>query len=244
MDRGEPAGPGRTGSGREPISAQPPPAPRPAPLGVAFDDVAFVHWRYDPEVIRPLLPRGFVPDTVDGATHVGLVPFRMRAFGEFLETNVRVYTVDPRGRRGTLFRTMEADRLPWVLAARAVGLPYAWSRMSLVRDGHTLRYRSTRLRPGPTGTGTDIRIRVGPPIEGGPLEHFLTARWWLHHAVAGVPFAVELSHERWPLHAAELLDLDDELVAAAGLPAPAEPPVSVLYAPGVRGRFGVAAPVR
>jgi uncharacterized protein YqjF (DUF2071 family) len=81
--------------------------------------------RYDPELIRPLLPPGLVPDTFDGATYVGLVPFRMRAYGEFLEANVRVYTVDPRGRRGTLFLTMEADRLPWVLAARGVGLPYA-----------------------------------------------------------------------------------------------------------------------
>ncbi|MFG1883341.1 hypothetical protein [Micromonospora sp. NPDC049102] len=40
------------------------------------------------------------------------------------------------------------------------------------------------------------------------------------------------------MHRAELLRLDDELVAAAGLPPPVGPPVSVLYSPGVGVRFG------
>lgn len=243
MATGEPAEGGRAESELEPITAEPPPAPWLAPLGVALTDVVFVHWRYDPKLVRPLLPRGLVPDTFDGVTYVGLVPFRMRAYGEFLEANVRVYTVDPRGRRGTLFLTMEADRLPWVLAARAVGLPYAWSRMSLDRDTHVLCYRSARRWPGRPGAGSEVQVRVGSPVEGGPLEHFLTARWWLHHSVPGVLVAVLLPHDRWPLHAAELLHVDDRLVAAAGLPAPTEPPLSVLYAPAVRGRFGLPVPV-
>ncbi|MEK8105030.1 DUF2071 domain-containing protein [Micromonospora sp. M12] len=45
-------------------------------------------------------------------------------------------------------------------------------------------------------------------------------------------------HPSWPLHRAEVLHLDEELVAAAGLPAPVGPPVSVLYSPGVEVRFG------
>jgi uncharacterized protein len=166
----------------------------------------------------------------------------MRAYGEFLETNVRVYSVDQQGRRGTVFLTMEADRLPWVLAGRAAGLPYAWSRMSLVRDTHLLRYRSSRRWPGRPGTRCEIRIRVGQPIEGGPLEHFLTARWRVHHTVPGLLLNIPLLHNRWPLHTAELLHLDDQLIAAAGLPTPTEPPLSALYSPGVRGRFGLATP--
>jgi uncharacterized protein YqjF (DUF2071 family) len=45
-------------------------------------------------------------------------------------------------------------------------------------------------------------------------------------------------HPAWPLHRAELLDLEDDLLAAAGLPRPAEPPASVLWSPGVPVRFG------
>jgi uncharacterized protein YqjF (DUF2071 family) len=86
MSTEEPAEPERGGNGPEQITAEPPPAPWLAPLGVAITDVAFR--RYDPAMIAPLLPRGLVPDTFDGATYVGLVPFRLRAYGEFLEANV------------------------------------------------------------------------------------------------------------------------------------------------------------
>ncbi|RCW38449.1 hypothetical protein DFQ14_12316 [Halopolyspora algeriensis] len=227
----------------ESITADPPPQPWPAPLGVALADVAFLHWPVEPAQVRPLLPPGTEPDTYGGDTHVGLVAFRMRSFGEFLETNVRVYSVDDKGRRGTVFLTMEADRLPWVVAARLCGLPYAWSRMHLTRNAHVLDYGSSRRRPKPPTPGNRIRIRVGPPIDGTPLEHFLTARWRLHLSVSGHTVAAPLVHDRWPLHTAELLDLDDQLIAATGLPSPTTAPASVLYAPAVHGRFGIPRPI-
>lgn len=227
----------------EPVTAEPPPRPRPAPLGVALADATFLHWPVDPARVRPLLPPGTEPDTADGDTHVGLVAFRMRCFGEFLETNVRVYSVDEQGRRGTVFLTMEADRLPWVLAGRAAGLPYCWSRMSLVRDVHVLTYRSSRNWPGPPALRNRVQVRVGRPVDGTPLEHFLTARWRLHLGVAGGTLTAPLWHDRWPLHTAELLDLDDQLIAATGLPGPTTAPTSVLYAPAAYGRFGLPRPI-
>ncbi|MDR7300152.1 YqjF family protein [Haloactinomyces albus] len=227
----------------ESINADPPPQPWPAPLGVALTDTTFLHWPADPALVRPLLPPGTEPDTHDGDTYIGLIAFRLRCFGEFLETNVRVYSVDDRGRRGTVFLTMEADRLPWVLAARSCGLPYAWSRMHLTRDAHVLDYGSARRRPAPPGLGTRIRIRVGQPIDGNPLEHFLTARWRLHLSVLGRTITAPLVHDRWPLHTAELIDLDDGLIAATGLPAPTTAPASVLHAPAVHGRFGLPQPL-
>jgi uncharacterized protein len=227
----------------EPITVDPPPEPAPAPLAVAFSDVTFLHWRYEPDEVRPLLLPGTEPDSFDGSAYVGLVGFRMRSYGEFLEFNVRTYCVDERGRRGVVFLTMEADRLPWVLAARAVDLPYRWSRMSLVRSVHMLDYRSRRRWSGPPSPGTRIRVRVGAPIEGNALDHFLTARWRLHHRVPAVTLTARIVHNRWPLHAADLVDLHDDLVAVTGLPAPTAPPVSVLYSPGVQGRLGLPRPV-
>ena len=47
-------------------------------------------------------------------------------------------------------------------------------------------------------------------------------------------------HEPWPLRRATLVSLDDELVAAGGLPGVASrPPDSVLYSPGVHARFAM-----
>jgi uncharacterized protein len=51
------------------------------------------------------------------------------------------------------------------------------------------------------------------------------------------------AHQPWPLHRADLLDCADELVAAAGLPVPTGPPVSVLWSPGVSARIGPPRPL-
>ena len=226
----------------EPITAQPLPRPAAAPLGVGLSDVVFVHWACEPDVVGRLLPPRTRPDTFDGAAYVGLVAFGMRSYGRFLELNVRTYSVDERGRRAVVFLTMEADRLPWVLAARAGTLPYRWARMSVTRDGDLIGYRSRRRWRGPGGPGARIRIRVGESVDGDPLDHFLTARWRLHHRLPGLTVAASLWHERWPLHRAELVELHEDLVAATGLPAPAGPPASVLYSPGVSGRLGLPMP--
>src|SRR6185437_1583880 len=142
----------------ESVTVRPQVHPHLAALGMTFSDVAFLHWPYPPDQVEPLLPPDVAPDTFAGTAYVGLVAFRMRCYGEFLEFNVRTYSVDSRGRRGVVFLTMEADRLPWVLAARGARLPYRWSRISLARDRHEIDYRSTRRWPGPAGAGTRFRL--------------------------------------------------------------------------------------
>jgi uncharacterized protein YqjF (DUF2071 family) len=214
-------------------------------------DLAFVHWAAEPSQVAPLLPRGVRPDTLDGVTYVGLVAFRMHNvgwfrlpgvpyLGSFAETNVRLYSVDDAGRRGVVFRSLDAARLIPVLAARALfGLPYLWSRMAVDRDGDTIAYRSVRRWPGPRGTRAHLTVRIGEPLaEPTELEHFVTARWGMHNMMLGRSMYVPNAHPRWPLHRGELLALDEDVLAAAGLPGPLGPPVSVLYSPGVPVRFG------
>jgi uncharacterized protein YqjF (DUF2071 family) len=235
----------------EAITPEPPrPEPRPL-LTQEWQDLAMLHWAVDPAVVAPLLPAGTVPDVFDGVTYVGLIAFRMRGvgffrlpgvpyFGTFPETNVRLYSVDARGRRAVVFRSLEAARLVPVVVARAgFRLPYTWARMRIRRDGPVFTYTSGRRWPGPLGAAARISIRAGDPIaEPTPLEHFLTARWALHTTLRGGLAHLPNTHPRWPLHRAELLDCRETLIAAAGLPAPIGPPASVLYSPGVPVRFG------
>jgi uncharacterized protein YqjF (DUF2071 family) len=213
-------------------------------------DVAFLHWAVDPAAVAPLLPPGTAPDVLDGVTYVGLIPFRMRRvgllgapglpwLGSFAETNVRLYSVDAHGRRGVVFRSLEADRLLPVLAARWVArLPYAWARMTVRRDGDRLSYSSSRRWPRPAAASR-LTVQVGERLSTpDPRAVFLTARWGLHRPGPRGPVFWPNEHPAWPLHQARLLDLDESLLAAAGLPGVASPPDSVLFSPGVDVRFG------
>lgn len=71
------------------------------------------------------------------------------------------------------------------------------------------------------------------------LARFVSARWGLHVHRFGHTWYLPVEHPPWPLHGAELVLLEDELVAAAGWPQLSfRPPDLVLYSPGVRARFG------
>lgn len=163
-----PAGPGPAG----PVSRRPAPEPvtPDAPAALTWPlltqewlDLAFVHWALDPDAVAPLLPAGTVPDVYEGRTYAGLVAFRMHRvgwlrspgvpyLGSFPETNVRLYSVDAHGRRGVVFRSMDAARLiPVVMGRAGFRLPYVWSRMAVRHRGDLIGYSSTRWWPGPRG---------------------------------------------------------------------------------------------
>ncbi|WP_331766759.1 DUF2071 domain-containing protein [Embleya sp. NBC_00896] len=236
----------------------PEPVTRLAPRGIRrvvltqrWSELTFVHWAVPPEVVAPLLPPRTRPDVLDGMTYVGLVPFRMVDvglarlpgvpwLGTFAETNVRLYSVDTAGRRGVVFRSLEAARLLPVLTARAtLRLPYRWARMRIDRTGDGVRYTTRRHRLEGAPRHATAHVRVGAPItEPTPLERFVTARWGLHTRLGHRTLYLPNAHPEWPLYRAELLHLDEDLVAAAGLPDVGGDPASVLYSPGVPVRFG------
>jgi uncharacterized protein YqjF (DUF2071 family) len=243
----------------EPVT---PTAPRPlrrSLLVQRWHDLAFLHWPAPPAAVAPFLPAGTRPDTLDGVTYIGLIGFRMVRLGllsgpglpylgTFCETNVRLYSVDGAGRRGVVFLSLDAERLlPVLVAQAALRLPYQWARMRLTTDGGTHRYVSRRFGMTRRSARPANRMAVRPGeriAEPGPLEHFVTARWGLHVRAYGRTIYLPNVHPQWTLHRAELLSLDDELVAATGLPAPVGPPPSVLWSPGVPVRFGPPSRVR
>jgi uncharacterized protein YqjF (DUF2071 family) len=232
----------------EPISRLAPGLAGKAIASQRWSHLTFLHWRVESSRVAPLLPPGVVPDEYDGSSWVGLIPFlldRATLFGSppvpyvgsFVELNVRLYGVDAQGRRGVIFRSLEASRLAAVLAARAAfGLPYFWSRTRMQREGRSFGYDSQRHGGGPSSR---VRARSGSAIEPTALDDFLTARWGMFTRSRGGTVFVPNEHPPWVLHTAQLMDIDDELVAAAGLAGIVDrAPDSVLYSPGVTTRFG------
>jgi len=216
-----------------------------------WERLTFLHWPFEPAAVQRLLPGGLRAETFGGAAWVGLVPFFMRVSsgnglrlpwaGDFCETNVRTYVLDGRGRRGIWFFSLDAARLPAVITARAsYRLPYFWSRMSLTTVGPEVSYSCQRLWPGPRLTSSRMRVNVGARFDPGELgdrDHFLTARWVLFSVSGNRRRFARAQHPPWPLHRATAEDVDDGLVAAAGLPPPDGRPL-VHYSPGVDVRIG------
>lgn len=246
----DPPGPGATTDpGLLGYPVLPPPLPRPVSFDQRWSDLTFVHWPVAPESIAHLYPPGTRPDLfADGTTYVGLIPFAMSYtklgtavplpyFGRFLETNVRLYSVDDAGRHGVLFRSLETARLAVVPVTRiGLGVPYTWAKMRLTRSGRQITYHSVRRWPR-RGLRNLMTVTVGDVVEPTALEVWLTARWGAHTRKAGRTWWVPNEHCQWPLQAAEISELHDELVDAAGIQ-PAGDRLRALYSAGVQTYFG------
>lgn len=220
--------------------------------------MTFLHWRYDPDIVRRHIPPGLEPDVHDGAAWVGLTPFLMAdfrlpglppagRFSTFPETNLRTYVRGPDGLDGLWFLSLEVDNAATVAGARAVyWVPYHWATMSVERDG-VVRYTSKRRPPEDARTGHSIVVAPGEaygPADLTDFDHWLTGRWRGYTRIAGRLCRAPVEHEPWPLHRAEVQELDQTITDAAGLPRPEGDPI-VHYSPGVdRVRLGAPWPVR
>jgi hypothetical protein len=230
-----------------PVTA--PPLRRPVTFDQHWRDLTFIHWPVRPETVEPMYPPGTRPDVfADGMTYVGLIPFIMSRtkvgsalslpyFGSFLETNVRLYSIDDAGRHGVLFQSLETARLAVVPVTRiGLGVPYTWARMRMQRQGDRIGYHSVRRWPR-RGLRSRIEVAIGDVVEPTPLEVWLTARWGAHTRKSGRTWWVPNEHGPWPLRAAEIVKLDSELLAASTVQ-PAGDPLRGLFSCGVRVRFG------
>ena len=244
------------------------PAPTPAPsaycsepVGRAcmihrWDNLTFLHWSYEPELIQRLLPSGYTVSCFDGSAWVGLVPFEMVVrpprlpavawLSRFPETNVRTYVTAPDGSTGVWFLSLDASRLYAVLGARATySLPYFWSSMAVRSSGPVVTYQSRRALAAPAAR-SDVAVEVGEPFEPRELtalDHWLTARYRLFTVLDHGRRFARAEHVPWLLHRARLLHCDSDLIAAAGLPTPTGEPLAH-WSPGVEVRIGTPRRVR
>lgn len=216
-----------------------------------WERLTFLHWRFDPGAVQRLLPHSLEADTIDGAAWVGLVPFFMRVatpggtrvpwVSNFCETNVRTYVRDQEGRTGIWFLSLDAARLGAVTVARTTyRLPYFWSAMRVAGGQDQISYACRRRWPGPRGASSRVSLRIGGPYQEAELtgtDHFLTARWILFSVHGSRHRFARACHQPWPLHRAEVTALDDQLMAAAGLPPGDDAPL-VHYSPGVDVAIG------
>jgi uncharacterized protein YqjF (DUF2071 family) len=229
----------------------------------AWDDVVFVHWRHDAATLARLLPAGLRPDVVDGSAWVGLVAYVFdatrvppfppsRRLGAMTEVTIEVLTVDPAGRRGTTYLTVDTQNLPAVVAARTLlGVPYTPARAGSRREGETVRHRSVRpegllrrpLRgtrtggPSPTRYAASVSAVAGE-VATGTLTAELTTRAGIHARLVGRTVFWQRQHDPLTVRRADLTQLDGDLPDAVGLPGLFDrTPDSVLVVDGTTVRY-------
>lgn len=210
--------------------------------------MTFLHWAYDPVLVRPLVPPQLELDLFDGAAWVAIAAFEMAdvrlpglppvpRLSTFPETNVRTYVRGPDGPDGLWFLSLDAPSLPTVLGGRAAyGVPYHWASMSIER-GDTVRYRSRRRsRPAAHADLEIVPLAAYGDAQLTDFDHYLTGRWRAYGTLPGRFTRTAVEHRPWPLQRAEVRRLDQSLTAAAGLPEPAGVPL-VHHSPGVDVRL-------
>jgi uncharacterized protein len=228
-----------------------------APVGYqSWHDLLFVHWRVPADDVQRLLPDGLSVDTWQGDAWVGLIAFHMSGVrprwfpaipyvSRFPETNIRTYVRYSDHEPGIWFFSLDAARLPAVLAARAGWqLPYHWSRMRAGRHGELVSYASRRLLER-SKASVEITAEVQPlltdgqpnwlgkPAVSGSLDEFLVERYVFYNRDRrGNLQQGRVRHRPYPLLDARLTSIDESLLAVNQLHVSA-PPEHVVFSPGL-----------
>jgi uncharacterized protein YqjF (DUF2071 family) len=182
-------------------------------------------------------------DLFKGQAYVGLVPFAMEGVRpswypkacalRFLETNVRTY-VTCRGRPGVYFFSLDANSLLAVQAARlGWGLSYYFASIEMAEVDGAISYMARRRQ---SGAQLRVRYQVGAhlgPSAPGTLEHFFLERYLLFVARHGQLLAGQVHHPPYPAQEVIVDEVQDELIAASGLPAVSGLPEFAHFARGV-----------
>ncbi|MCA1825891.1 MAG: YqjF family protein [Myxococcales bacterium] len=204
-------------------------------------ELLFIHWRVPLETLRPRVHPRLSIDERDGSAWVSMTPFTLRRgrlrglppLPDFHELNFRTY-VTIGDVPGIWFFSLDAANPLAVAAARlSARLPYFPARMER-GDGW---YRSERtLAHGhfdARWTVSGAELRAAP----GSLEEFLCERYALYSPALGrVLWRGPVRHEPWPLIPARVVEIHEDLSAAAGL-APLGEPALAHWSSGVSVAF-------
>ena len=223
-------------------------AHRPWPMPTApwimtqrWNDLLFLHYPVNPEVVRAKVPDVLTVDTYHQRAWVSITPFwinHLRPPGvpslpwvsSFNEINVRTY-VTYGGKPGVYFFSLDASNLSAVWGARMFyRLPY-WQASMKVRGKGTgnLQYVSKREHgPKPAELKLSYGPRSSQSFHAHPnsLEHFLTERYCLYSATKKRLYRGEIHHLPWDLQPANLEVEQNSMAQTTGMELPPQPELS------------------
>lgn len=207
--------------------------------------LGFFHWEVPVADLQRLIPSRLTIDTFEGKAFIALVPFTVtgvRPIGlpalpgvsSFHEINVRTYVHQEGANPGVWFFSLDASSSLAVTAARAAyHLAYYHAAIEFAASEDALpviEFTSHRDDPrGPMPAHSHLRYS---PVEGpsfhatpGTLEHFLAERYILYAEHEHQLYRARVHHQPYPLQRAEVPELDETLLWAAGVKRGGEAPL-------------------
>jgi uncharacterized protein YqjF (DUF2071 family) len=204
-----------------------------------WEELLFLHWEIDADLIQRTLPPGLFVDRHEGKAYIGIVPFLMRRIrprglpsvpwlSNFLECNVRTYVCDERGTPGVWFYSLDTDRwLAYKIARVAFHLPYFWASMRATVDervSYVARRRGGVFEEARFEYGGLAPARVAEP---GTREFFLLERYLLFawDTARERLYSGRVHHSPYEYAEADVTAWDAHPIAWDGLPVPEGEPV-------------------
>ncbi len=203
-----------------------------------WNDLLFLHYSLEPEVVRALVPDVLTLDTYKQRAWVSVTPFWINHlrppgipslpwFSRFSEINVRTY-VSYGDKPGVYFFSLDASNLSAVWGARIFyRLPYWEASMKVQgKGGLKIDYISKRHH-GPKPA--ELKCSYGPATpqafqaRPGSIEHFLTERYCLYALSRKRLYRGEIHHLPWDLQAAAVDLRENSMAQTAGLQLPPRP---------------------
>ena len=215
-----------------------------------WEELLFLHWPVEPQVVAKVLPPGLGVDTYKGKAWLGVVPFSMRGvrprflpavpgLSSFPELNLRTYVVDELGRPGVWFYSLDTPKhLPNWIARTFFHLNYRFARIQVEDKGGSRSYRSELWM----GSDWDVPQeyeweRIGEPFtaEAGSLDFFLAERYRLfaYNDAKAQLMTGQVHHQAYPLQQVNLKRYSKRIFTLNGLSKPDSSPVSLLASSGV-----------
>jgi len=214
-------------------------AHRPWPLPTApwimtqrWNDLLFLHYSLDPELVRAKVPNVLTLDTYRQRAWVTVAPFWINHlrppgvpsvpwFSNFNEINVRTY-VSYDGKPGVYFFSLDASNLSAVWGARVFyRLPYWQASMKVSGKGKTTIKYDSKRQHGPKPA--ELKCSYGPAsartfhARPSSLEHFLTERYCLYTATRNRLYRGDIHHLPWDLQDAQVEMQQNTMAQPTGL---------------------------
>lgn len=233
------------------LQAQKRPTRRPV-MHQRWDDLLFLHWRCDKDIVAQHIPKQLSVDLYKGATYISIIAFCMNKvrpaglpalpwLSYFCELNVRVYVRDKNGEPGIYFLSLDCNRAAAVWIARsAFSLPYQHAAMTFdtcpdsTHPQNALKtFTCKRTNQSETAryvwsTPTDVA-----PAEPGSVEFFLTERYNFFTTQRGVLMRGQVHHAPYRICTPDLRVWSELPVAWDSFPVTNRYPDLASYSPGV-----------